>query len=89
MKEIRIYTMPDCVYCKKLKSKLENEGIEYYDVDVSDEKNEEEFEKLTKISGNDYVPMILINKKHLLAPDKSFKTIDQAFKLIMEFMNKN
>lgn len=82
---IKIYVIPECKYCDKLKGLLDGEGIEYEVLDISDEKNHEIFEKLSNIGKSDSVPLITIGK-HILAPNVSFHTIDQAFEIIKKLI---
>lgn len=77
----KVYTIPKCPYCSKLKTLLDEMNIEYETIDVSLDEHEEEFKKLMEISGSDSVPMITVGV-NLLAPDVNFSTIDQAAKLV-------
>jgi len=78
---IRVYSSTQCKYCDKLKKLLNNEKIEFINIDVDDEKNKNECEKLFKFVGEPIIPIIIINKK-VLVPNKSFKTIEEALELI-------
>ena len=79
--EIKVYSIPNCPFCKQLKEILNEKGINYEDIDVSLEENDEIFEKISEISGQDSVPCITVGQ-HLLAPDVNFYTINQAVNLI-------
>jgi glutaredoxin len=56
-KEIIIYTTPICPFCKAAKEDLDRKGIKYKEIDVS--KNAEELEKMIKISGKRFVPVMV------------------------------
>ncbi len=74
---IRIYTLTKCPYCKDLKDKLTNEGIEFQEYNMDLSENEEIFDKLYEVTGSDSFPMVQVGK-NLLVPDDSFNTIDEA-----------
>ncbi len=42
MVKVKVYSVPTCPYCKKIKEFLNNEGIEFEDIDVSEEENKKE-----------------------------------------------
>jgi len=79
--EITIYTIPNCPYCLELKTLLDNDKINYKQIDVSLEENETVFLELSKISNSESVPMVTIDK-HLLVPEVNFFTINQCLELI-------
>lgn len=81
----KVYTIPNCPYCSKLKNLLDEMNIGYETVDVSLDEHEEEFKKLMDVSGSDSVPMITIGV-NLLAPNVNFSTIEQAAKLIKHIL---
>ena len=83
--EIKIYTLPKCSYCLKLKGLLDDTKIKYKTVDISLDENEAEFDVLMKLSGSDSVPMVTVGQ-NLLAPDINFHSIDQAFELIQHII---
>ncbi|MDO9209504.1 MAG: glutaredoxin family protein [Deltaproteobacteria bacterium] len=56
-KEIIIYTTPICPFCKAAKEDLDRKGIKYKEIDVS--KDAEELEKMIKISGKRFVPVMV------------------------------
>lgn len=78
---IRIYTAKSCEYCDQLKDSLNKEGFEYIEIDINDEKNRAECEKVFQFTGVAVTP-IIIKKPHVLVPTRSFNTIDQAMVLI-------
>jgi glutaredoxin len=82
---VKLYVIPECQYCDKLKGLLENDGISYEVLDITNEENHEMYEKLSKIGKTDSVPLIIVGK-HILSPDVSFKTINQAFEIIKKLI---
>lgn len=56
-KEITIYTTPTCPFCKAAKEDSDRKGIKYKEIDVS--KDAEELEKMLRISGKRFVPVIV------------------------------
>tara|TARA_B110000444_G_C18695480_1_gene526366 strand:+ start:665 stop:928 length:264 start_codon:yes stop_codon:yes gene_type:complete len=87
MKRVRLYGYDDCPYCQELKKLYEKSNIEFTYIDVEDSKNKEEFERIMKIGKSDSVPIILVNKT-ILAPENSFKTINEALQLTNKFLNE-
>jgi glutaredoxin len=79
--KIKVYTIPACPFCSKLKDLLDADKIEYEAVDVSLDEHEKEFDEMMKLSGSESVPMVTVGK-NLLAPDVNFSSIEQAVKLI-------
>jgi len=84
---VRLYGFDECPYCQELKGLYDENGIEYTYVDVTLDENESECEKLFKITKDESVPVVLVNKT-LLAPDSSFKTIEEAYQLTLKFLNQ-
>lgn len=84
--KISIFTTPDCGYCTKLKDKLDEASIEYIDYDINNDKNNLSFGKIVEITKEDSVPTVLVGTQ-ILAPNKSFKTINEAFEIINKLMN--
>jgi len=82
---IKVYSMENCPYCKDLKELLNGENIEYIDVDINLPENKEECEMVFKMTNVDSVPIVKVGK-HLLAPDVSFESIQEAFELTKKFM---
>lgn len=72
--------MENCPYCKELKDLYDKEGIEYEIVDINLEENEEESNKVFKVTGVDSVPIVKVGNQ-LLAPDVSFTSIEEAFEI--------
>jgi glutaredoxin len=85
MSKLTIYTMADCPYCAELKKLLEQENIEYRNVDIDLPENEEEFNQIIEVSKAEEVPIIRIEKQ-LFVPNVSFKTINEAVELTKKFL---
>ena len=58
-KEVKVYSTPECPWCKRVKQFLEDNGIKYQDFNVAEDKTARE-EMITK-SHQLAVPTILIN----------------------------
>jgi glutaredoxin len=84
---VRLYGFDGCPYCQELKGLYDENGINYTYVDVTLEEHERECEKLFKIAGEESVPVVLVNKT-VLAPEKSFKNIKEAYELTLKFLNE-
>jgi glutaredoxin-like YruB-family protein len=74
---VKIYSTPTCVYCKGLKEYLHKNGIEYQEVDVS--QNEKELENMVAISGQMGVPVTDIDGNVVIGFDK--EKIDELLKI--------
>jgi len=85
-KMVKLYGYDDCPYCQELKGMYDENSIEYIYVDVTLDENEKEINKVFELTGDESVPVVLVNKT-LLAPDSSFKTIGQAYELTLKFLN--
>ena len=83
---VKLYGFDDCPYCQELKGLYNTNNIDYTYVDVMAEENEKEIEKIFEVTKQESVPVVLVNKT-LLAPDKSFRSIDEAYKLTLKFLN--
>ena len=85
---IKIYSIPECPYCTTLKEKLDELNIDYTDVNVMLDENEEEYDKLYEKTKSDSVPIIKVSK-YLLIPEKSFRTIEEAVTIIKKLIGNN
>jgi glutaredoxin-like YruB-family protein len=74
LKEVKIYTMPTCPHCKTAKEYLSQKGINYKEVDVS--QNREAAQEMIQISGARSVPVIVIGDEVIVGFDSN--RIDQA-----------
>ncbi len=85
MSKVTIYTMSDCPYCADLKEKLDNENIEYRNVDIDLPENQKEFQTILEVSKAEEVPILKIDKQ-LFVPNISFKSINEAVELTKKFL---
>jgi len=81
--EVKIFSMKGCPHCENLKNKLNENNIDYIDIDVDD--NEDLYEVFSKKVDNQYLPAILMGKTAFV-PDKSFQTIDEAVELVKKHL---
>lgn len=78
---IKVYTSKNCDYCKDLQEKLNKLNLEFTNIDIDDDSNREYVTKLFEFVGEPVIPIIIYDK-HVLVPNRSFQTIDQAIVLI-------
>ncbi len=62
--KIRVYSTPTCTYCVILKKYLEEKSIDYEEVDVS--QNEEEQKRMVEKTGQMSVPVIEIDEERFI-----------------------
>lgn len=65
---VTIYTTPTCPYCKLTKDHLKQKGVEFAEVDVSE--NPEEANKMVILSGQMGVPVLDIDGKIIIGWNK-------------------
>jgi glutaredoxin len=89
MKELSVvvYTMKGCPHCVEFKEILTKEGIEFFDRDIDEYK--EEYDLYSEITDNDMIPALLIiegdEKNHesfLYAPDRDYNELNEALDII-------
>jgi len=89
MKELSIvvYTMKGCPFCEDFKEMLTNEGIEFFDRDIDEYK--EEYDLYSKITENDMIPALLIvegnekeHKSFIYAPERDYNELTEALDII-------
>lgn len=78
---LKLYTLKNCIHCNELKSLLNNNNLEYQEIDVDLPENEEDYLKIHRLTKSDDVPIIIIDNM-VLVPNVSFKTISEAVELI-------
>jgi len=78
---IKVYTSNNCPYCKDLQEKLSKLNLEFTNINIDDDSNREHVIKLFDFVGEPVIPIIIFDK-HVLVPNRSFQTIDQAIVLI-------
>ncbi|MCX6758722.1 MAG: NrdH-redoxin [Candidatus Nealsonbacteria bacterium] len=74
---VKIYTTPYCPYCSTLKQYLTDHGIEFTDIDVS--QNKEERDDMIERSGQIGVPVVDIDGSIVAGFDK--EKIDKLLKI--------
>jgi glutaredoxin len=89
MKELSVvvYTMKGCPFCEDFKEMLTNEGIEFFDRDIDEYK--EEYDLYSKITKNDMIPALLIvegnekeHKSFIYAPERDYNELTEALDII-------
>lgn len=83
--EIRVFGIEGCSYCEEIKTKLNEGNIEYRYIDIDLPENEQESDEVFSVAQTDRVPVIVVNRT-ILAPEKSFETIDEAYETIKRFI---
>jgi glutaredoxin-like YruB-family protein len=58
-KDITIYTVPTCPWCRQAKEYLAQNGVEYTDYNVAEDQTK--FQEMVKLSGQMSVPVIVID----------------------------
>ena len=79
--------MKGCPFCVQFKELLNNEGIEFFDRDIDEHKDE--YDIFTEITNNDMIPALLViegnnekNKSFLYAPEKNYNELTEALDII-------
>jgi len=83
---VKVFSMKGCPHCEKLKSKLNENNIDYIDIDI--DEHEELYNNFSKKVNNEYLPAILMDRTAFV-PEKSFNTIDEAVSLIKNQLLKD
>lgn len=65
---VKVYSIPDCPWCKKTKAYLNAKGIDYVDINV--EKDVEGKKEFLEISKQQSIPTIDINGNIVIGFDK-------------------
>jgi len=81
--EVILYTMKGCPFCDDLKKILNENKVPFHEKDI--DENEKEYDKFSEAVKSEFLPAVLIGKKAFI-PDRSFKTIDQAGKIIQNYL---
>ncbi len=74
--EVKIFSTPTCPYCKKAKAYLDEKGIKYQNVDISE--NPGAVEEMVSLSGQMGVPVIIIDDNVIVGFDR--EALDNALK---------
>tara|TARA_Y100001938_G_C7777655_1_gene276386 strand:- start:60 stop:533 length:474 start_codon:yes stop_codon:yes gene_type:complete len=70
--KIKMYTQPNCLYCKNIKEDLTKNEIEFEEIDISQEENREEWNLVTRLSGLGLTPTITF-RDQIWAPNRDFQ----------------
>ena len=79
---MKLYTNPTCHYCNKIKSQLDEAGIEYTEIITSD--NVEEWNNLIRITGLGMTPTIVYQEETWM-PNRDFRTAEELVARIKHF----
>jgi glutaredoxin 3 len=67
MVKVKIYSLPDCPFCKSAKEFFKSKNIDFEEINVSSDPEAQKEAK--KISGQTGVPVIVIGKKVIVGFD--------------------
>ena len=88
-----VYTMKGCPFCVEFKDMLTKEGIEFFDRDIDEYKDE--YDTYSEITENDLIPALLIiesdendHQSYLYAPDRNYYELTEAVQIIKEHRKK-
>ena len=88
-----VYTMEGCPFCTDFKEMLTKEGIEFFDRDIDDYKDE--YDIFVEVTDNDMIPAMLIiegnDEKHesfLYAPERNYNELSEAVDIIQGHRQK-
>jgi len=84
---IIVYTMKGFPFCVDFKDILIREGIEFFDRDIDEYKDE--YDIFVEVTGNDMIPSLLViegdEEKHesfLYAPERNYNELTEAVDII-------
>ena len=88
MKQLAIFTLNGCVFCRDLKLKLTTEGIHFHDVEIT--KNPEIWKQILSQTEDDALPTVFIQTDNegnglVYTPGRDFYDLDE----IVEIIKKN
>ncbi len=75
--KIKVFSTPSCPYCVTLKDYLKDKGIEFEDIDVS--QDQDQLNEMVEKSGQMGVPVVLVDDQVIVGFDK--EKIDKALNL--------
>ena len=70
--KIKMYTQPNCLYCKNIKDAFVENEIDYDEIDITKEENREEWNLVTRLSGLGLTPTITF-RDQIWAPNRDFQ----------------
>lgn len=85
--QIVLFTMEGCPYCYDFKKMLNDNDVEFTELDINE--NKEEYDMFVQITGNDFVPAFMIvdpdgKEAEFFAPDRDYEDLDQAMSIIIQ-----
>ena len=88
-KHLVLFTMEGCPFCHEFKEKLNEEHIEFVDMDINE--NPTEYDMFMKITENDLVPAFMIvddqgGPSTFMAPDRDYQELDEAISKIKKIL---
>jgi glutaredoxin len=91
-KDVILFTMVGCPFCTDMKNLLDEEGIDYYEMDIHE--NPQEFDVFTDIVGNDYIPAFMLVEdmdkespvSKCYAPDRDYNELSEGVDIIKGFL---
>ena len=66
---VKVYSTPTCPYCIRAKEYLSSKGVEFQNIDVSQDQTA--VEEMVKLSGQMGVPVIVIGEEVITGFDKA------------------
>ena len=87
MKNLLIFTLNGCSYCRELKDKLTNLSIPFKDVEIT--KNRKLWEHVLSQTGDDALPTVFIQNDNedsglVYTPGKNFQDVNEIIEIIMK-----
>jgi len=86
-KFVVLFTMKGCPYCEELKTKLNEQNLDFIERDIHE--HEDEYEIFTQVTENEYVPAFMVIEddefkpsSKLFAPDRDFNSLDEGVEII-------
>ena len=86
LKEIIIYTNKNQPYCKQFTDTLTQEGIKFIEIDTSEGKGLDEFNRVVSITNLNFFPTVLVNE-NFLVQRRDFQNPQQLVGAIQYFGN--
>jgi glutaredoxin len=84
-----VYTMKGCPFCTDFKEMLVKEGIEFFDRDIDEYKDE--YDIFVEVTNNDMIPSLLIiegdeeeHESFLYAPERNYDELTEALDIIQK-----
>lgn len=86
-----IFSMTGCLHCKSLKKRLDENTIEYIDIDV--DRNPEIWSSVKAQTKLNLVPTIFIKKPNsddgpVFVPSRDYQTEDELVEIIQKYVKK-